>query len=521
MNLRSHVNIIQILNIDSDASTLSAQQLLSTDNTEIDSYILSDVDEEIIILVEFKEFVDLQSIKLCALSFDENNEHDTSPPKQVHVYKLDNISKNFEDLKSIKPDKTVKCSSKKLTAYQSIKLKKIGIRFKKTRYLAIYIESNQNDTEKTHLNGIKLNGQLNENKQDNISVNHEETVLEVDLSILSKKHHFNKNHNEEIIFDTNEHKNRERFREMSTLYSQQTESFNRPDSTCLLDSTQVEMEQKSAECVLSECPHLKRLCNSLMIYHTFTAQNLSNDQTTEPKTIQIEDENQNNDTSNVLCELRRRQYIFKQLNEKENSMICLNDEFENVSFSLEHLDETKLNQIKHIIKQGENIKKDVAIMVVEMELKNLVVVQRVSDATIMDDENNSVVNQITNGFDCDIDIASILNDFHHLIQVHAHQFEDIYNILVKPCNFGDICALEDCFMMRRNHRDRFKLCEKDQELKRLYFNCNDTNDIIQQQILDKIHCHFFHSFDIGYKLTDAHKQKLLQQFQDQKQQESD
>eukprot|EP01083_Nonionella_stella_P267635 904179_1 len=167
MDLNKQVKTIQILNIDEDESSLLSGQSLFENSTQLDenSYVLSDVDEELIILVEFKQATDVQSVKLFALSdidFDiSDSDEDPSAPKRVHVLLIDNLSKDFEDIKSMKPDKTAKCSIKSLSKGQTISLQKTtktALKFKKTRYLAIYIESNQNDTEKTYLNGLRFQG---------------------------------------------------------------------------------------------------------------------------------------------------------------------------------------------------------------------------------------------------------------------------------------------------------------------------------------------------------------------------
>eukprot|EP01084_Bolivina_argentea_P022503 41819_1 len=51
------------------------------------------------------------------------------------------------------------------------------------------------------------------------------------------------------------------------------------------------------------------------------------------------------------------------------------------------------------------------------------------------------------------DNVSILNDFHHLLYVHPHQFEDIYDILNDFITNNDHCDLVHCLMLRRNNRN--------------------------------------------------------------------
>eukprot|EP01084_Bolivina_argentea_P145841 255517_1 len=163
MTTTKAVKTCRALNVDEDESTISPQQLLITsDSLSDNSYIVTDVDEELIILIEFNQMIDLKSIKVFALS---NAPEDCSPPKQVHIYNLNNLNVDFDDIKSMKPDKSIKCYTKKLAKGQFINLRKNSrnsVKFKKTKYLAIYINSNQNDSEKTYLNGINLNGDMDQ-----------------------------------------------------------------------------------------------------------------------------------------------------------------------------------------------------------------------------------------------------------------------------------------------------------------------------------------------------------------------
>eukprot|EP01084_Bolivina_argentea_P251881 422627_1 len=84
-----------------------------------------------------------------------------------------------------------------------------------------------------------------------------------------------------------------------------------------------------------------------------------------------------------------------------------------------------------------------------------------------------------------IDISSILNDFLHVLNLcskHDHNFEII-------ADYFGYCDAQKCNKLKRNHRNR-----NNTEL-------NDKANTVRLQILDKIHCYFAHSFDIGYRLT--------------------
>eukprot|EP01084_Bolivina_argentea_P121906 216053_1 len=86
-----------------------------------------------------------------------------SQPKEINIYILNNLNINFDDLSSIKPDIITNCKTKKLEKGQKINLQKTSknaIKFGKIKYLAIYIKSNQNNTENTFINGISFEGQF-------------------------------------------------------------------------------------------------------------------------------------------------------------------------------------------------------------------------------------------------------------------------------------------------------------------------------------------------------------------------
>lgn len=169
--LNVHMSLIKslgILNYDESESTLPEYDLIS--NTNKHKYIVSDADEEILILIEFKSPIPLKEIVINASPIDENKDEDSddldiSPPKEVDIYKTANLSIDFNDLSSMTPDVSIQCKSKKLNKGQAIKLQKSSknaIKFKSVQYLVIHIKSNQNDTEQTYLNGIKLKMKQNE-----------------------------------------------------------------------------------------------------------------------------------------------------------------------------------------------------------------------------------------------------------------------------------------------------------------------------------------------------------------------
>eukprot|EP01084_Bolivina_argentea_P008197 15328_1 len=162
MDSTLQIESIEILNNDCNRSTIqSPKQLVRSDTFSNALYILSNADEELIILIAFKNTVDLKTITIHSYPHIHPSQDDinTSPPKQIHIIKIYNINKTFDDIKTLKSHITINCSPKKLANGQNIILDntvKTALQFKKIRYLAIYIESNQNNTENTHINGIEF-----------------------------------------------------------------------------------------------------------------------------------------------------------------------------------------------------------------------------------------------------------------------------------------------------------------------------------------------------------------------------
>eukprot|EP01084_Bolivina_argentea_P108232 193426_1 len=95
----------------------------------------------------------------------------------------------------------------------------------------------------------------------------------------------------------------------------------------------------------------------------------------------------------------------------------------------------------------------------------------------------------------------LLNDFNHLLFTHSNDFEDIYDALIHQHNERMLCDIKQCLILKRNQRDRTI------DNTQLYVNKYPTY-VIQEQLMDKIHCHYFHSFDIGYKFTQSERQYL-------------
>eukprot|EP01084_Bolivina_argentea_P145172 254517_1 len=160
MDVKQRVESICILNFDEEESTITQRQLMwNYDENSKNSYIVSDVDSELLILIQFDDVIDLNYVTIKALP---NKNDDISPPNRIHIYSMQHLNINFNDIRTLKPDKSINCSTKKLKKGQKISLNKTlqnVMKFRQTLYVAVFIETNQNNTEQTYLNGIKINGE--------------------------------------------------------------------------------------------------------------------------------------------------------------------------------------------------------------------------------------------------------------------------------------------------------------------------------------------------------------------------
>eukprot|EP01083_Nonionella_stella_P075862 206430_1 len=176
MDLEEQINLIRVLNMDEEQSTLKSTHLMSQSVfNKNKSYILSDLNEALIVLIEFKKIVQLHSMKLYASTTDvAHNDLDVSPPKHVAIYKLDHLNIDFDSLKKMKVDKRIRGFVNKMKKGQFVNLKKNSKNgpFENTQHLAIYIGSNQNDTKKTIINGIQLQGSTNVNEATATALHH-------------------------------------------------------------------------------------------------------------------------------------------------------------------------------------------------------------------------------------------------------------------------------------------------------------------------------------------------------------
>eukprot|EP01084_Bolivina_argentea_P306246 529165_1 len=101
-------------------------------------------------------------------------------------------------------------------------------------------------------------------------------------------------------------------------------------------------------------------------------------------------------------------------------------------------------------------------------------------------------------------VVDILNHFNHFLFYHNKddvQFECIYNL------FGS-CNPQTCNKIQRNYRNRLQINPNSNEHVNMSFE--DAHSICIDDILNKIHCHIYHQFDIGYRLNNFEQKQIPQ-----------
>eukprot|EP01084_Bolivina_argentea_P200754 343248_1 len=106
-------------------------------------------------------------------------------------------------------------------------------------------------------------------------------------------------------------------------------------------------------------------------------------------------------------------------------------------------------------------------------------------------DGNKVMDEIDN-----VLMLQITNDYFHLIQNHNddHDFEFIHQQQHK-------CDVIHCNMFKRNNRDRNKCNEQKNDF--------DSRWSLYCEIMDKMHCYYMHSIDVGYRTSITEKQKII------------
>eukprot|EP01084_Bolivina_argentea_P079284 143830_1 len=98
------------------------------------------------------------------------------------------------------------------------------------------------------------------------------------------------------------------------------------------------------------------------------------------------------------------------------------------------------------------------------------------------------------------EFINVINDFIYLLG-----FEDDKDNFEYMCNFvcTENCAINQCDIFKRHYRQRTD------EIRNIYKTNHDSHKIYMLQMMDKIHCYFYHTFDIGYRLHSSATQQQI------------
>eukprot|EP01083_Nonionella_stella_P110505 323385_1 len=474
------LEIINILNKDTEASTISNKQLIFTHIFDKNRYILSDADEELIILIAFKATVALNSITFHAFPHTKD-EYDSSPPKQVHIYKINNLNQSFDDIKSMKPHKSVKCSPSKLENGHTVKLNsksKHVLTFNNVKYLAIYIESNQRDSEVTNINGIQFNAptvkkRRSEPPDEQTSVNESTTTENMaQLGALSRLYRCSNAPN-----DKGSGK-----KCICGAY------LNQIDQMTLAVSDEKKYQYN--------CDVCRTVIDKKSIFWHCTSNKVhKNGFDVCNKCITSYDPN----TCNVTP---------KQGNDIDSSYLLRPNAI--------HHDKQPLGCVGATMRDGEYCCADpqckclprlqsILIKYHSWISKNKLVLPLpgISGSKMIDESTLDPAHIFTSNYN----EVAMLNDFNHLMNNHRNTFEDISDTFVADCGEQSFCELSNCNILRRNYRERSQ--SNYRTLYQMYSNCKDVCDINVIQLMDRVHCYYFHSTDTGHRLSNNDAATLM------------
>eukprot|EP00483_Globobulimina_turgida_P002768 UN02773 len=81
------------------------------------------------------------------------------------------------------------------------------------------------------------------------------------------------------------------------------------------------------------------------------------------------DRDRDEDEKNVLI-IQTKDYIFKSIDNENENIVCLDEDFNDIVFQLNGLNDELLKKIEKVIQQGKDRKKDVTITTVQKKNKN-------------------------------------------------------------------------------------------------------------------------------------------------------
>lgn len=152
INLQSYIDIdrSQVLNVDASTTLKSilgvTPGILRSD---------SDVDSELILVINFRESIKLRGMKFLATESKSNSDLDASGPSTVKIF-LNRPNYSFSECSSEVPTETLQLNMNQLKGEEEIKVK--FVHFQNVNSITIFISSNQGDEPITFLNQLQFIG---------------------------------------------------------------------------------------------------------------------------------------------------------------------------------------------------------------------------------------------------------------------------------------------------------------------------------------------------------------------------
>eukprot|EP01084_Bolivina_argentea_P091767 165164_1 len=414
------------------------------------SCIVSDANEEILIRISFENTINLNSIKLFAyplanIELKTNNiadEEQEAAPKRVHVYKVNKFNVSLNDITTLTPDVSITCSQSKLQNGEYINLKrtsKNSTKFGSVEFCAVYIESNQNNTYKTYLNGITFHGEIENN-------------------ITEEKQNDQKDdHDQEHTFDRTDTKKNQALSDIISKFRSK-DMLGRIDSSYLFKPSNLKNQ-----ILMPKPPKTKNI--------SYTSKKLVGSKTLFDTRINAmdlttKDHFEVGDEFGYLCDdgiLIRAEVVLSH-SKLQNKLFCkLDENFKHVSNKTSIWMEfpskricsmTKLNELKLANNTSNNIRNDIQhtdkspdttrnCLLSKCKCLNRIldVLQRYQlyinnnynpndPLNEVDMKNDSKSNTNNNNIYGDnYNNSTLLNDYNHLLYFHSSQFEEIYRLL--------------------------------------------------------------------------------------------
>ena len=121
------------------------------------SFVVSDRDQELLILMEFDREVTVNAVTFHAQSWtiQSNRNFNISQPRRVCIFKTKDASLNFSDINRMTADVSGECDAVLLERGHKVMCSLFNV-----RNLAIFVQTNQAGTVRSFLNAIVMEGSV-------------------------------------------------------------------------------------------------------------------------------------------------------------------------------------------------------------------------------------------------------------------------------------------------------------------------------------------------------------------------